>query len=93
MARATLHDPPLLLLDEPDSGLDQEAADYLANFLEDDYGRRRTVIIATHNLRIGNQHCNRFAILSNGRVVFESHGPVEDPAKLEELYRNHASAS
>ncbi|MCL0101485.1 heme ABC exporter ATP-binding protein CcmA [Dehalococcoidia bacterium] len=93
LARATLHDPTVLLLDEPDAGLDQEAAEYIPDFLEDDHGHQRTVIIATHNLRIGNQHCNRFAILSNGRIVFESKGPVEDPSTLEELYRSHASAS
>ena len=93
LARATLHNPEVLLLDEPDTGLDQEAAAHITNFLEDERGQRRTVVLATHNLRLGSKHCDRFAILSSGRVVYESPGPAEDLASLEDLYWSHASAN
>ena len=71
LARATLHDPDLLLLDEPDTGLDQDAFARLSAFLERPRGRPRTVVMATHDLRLGQAHCKRFAILAQGRVVQE----------------------
>lgn len=91
LARATLHDPEVLLLDEPDTGLDQEASAHIAQFLEGEQGQRRTVLLATHNLRLGSSHCERFAILSGGRVVYQGLRNGQDRAKLEELYQTHAS--
>ena len=93
LARATLHDPELLLLDEPDTGLDQEASAYIARLLEREQGGRRTVLMATHDLRLGSLHCNRLLILSSGRVVYQGLPDRLDLAKLEELYRSHASTN
>ena len=93
LARATLHDPDLLLLDEPDTGLDQEASAHISEFLEHDHGKRRSLVMATHNLRLGGAHCNRFVILSNGKVAYEGRTDGLKTEQIEELYRNHASAN
>ena len=93
LARATLHDPEVLLLDEPDTGLDQEASAHIAQFLDQDHGQRRTVLLATHNLRLGSRHCDRSLILSAGRVVYQSPRGEQDLQTLEELYLSHASAN
>ena len=93
LARATLHDPEVLLLDEPDTGLDQEAAAHIPLFLERKSGLPRTVILATHDLRFGIGQCERFLILTEGRVAYQGTRAEGHPETLEELYRSHASAN
>ena len=70
IARSLLHDPSVLLMDEPDSGLDQEALSLLDALITDRSSARRTVIMATHNLDRAISLGDRVAILSNGRVVY-----------------------
>jgi ABC-2 type transport system ATP-binding protein len=70
LARALVHDPPLLLLDEPVAGLDPHAVAAMRQLfdrLRTDRGR--TVIIATHNLSDAERLCDRVAILDRGRLV------------------------
>ena len=78
MARALLHDPPILLLDEPTRSLDPISAKHLRRFIADELnGReRKTLLLATHNLQEAEQLCHRVAVLSGGRVLGE--GSVED---------------
>lgn len=66
LARALMHDPDVLLLDEPDTGLDTAAVGILGRLLEDD---PRTVVLATHRLELGVRLCTRAALLSEGRVA------------------------
>lgn len=70
LARALIHQPPLLFLDEPTSGLDPEAAQQV-NDLIANLGRRngQTVILATHNLLDAQRLCDRVAILNKGRIL------------------------
>lgn len=90
LARATLHDPDLLLLDEPDTGLDQDAFARLNAFLERPRGHPRTIVMATHDLRLGQAHCNRFAILAQGHIVQE--GFLKD-IPLPELEAHYQQAT
>lgn len=83
LARALLHDPPLLLLDEPDTGLDLAAFGLLEGLL---LGQERTVVMTTHNLRQAARLCDRYAILSGGRIVREGALRVDDGARLEAIY-------
>ncbi len=71
VARALLHDPELLLLDEPYTGLDQHASRVLAEVLESLRDGNRTVIMTTHNLQEGLAGCDRAAILVDGRLVYD----------------------
>ena len=70
LARALVHEPPLLYLDEPTSGLDPEAAQQV-NDLIVDLGNRngQTVVLATHNLLDAQRLCDRVAILNKGRIL------------------------
>jgi len=78
MARALLHDPPILLLDEPTRSLDPISAKHLRRFIADELNGRekKTLLLATHNLQEAEQLCHRVAVLSGGRVLGE--GSVED---------------
>ena len=72
IARSMLHDPPILLLDEPDTGLDQHAAALLTNLLHEVGATRRTVLMTTHNLERGLELGDRVAILAGGRIAFQA---------------------
>ena len=87
LARAVIHDPDLLLLDEPETGLDQEASASIDGFLDRLHGSPRTVVMATHDLGLGHSRCGRFVILAEGRIACEGRRDEVDPAGLEELYR------
>ncbi len=72
IARAILHDPPVLLLDEPYTGLDQDAAAILGEVLAEVATRGRTVMMTTHNIVRGLALADRVAILSHGKIAYEA---------------------
>ncbi|HEU4400560.1 MAG TPA: ABC transporter ATP-binding protein [Candidatus Polarisedimenticolia bacterium] len=71
IARALLHDPPILCLDEPTRSLDPIAAKHLRRFVVERLNRDsgKTVLLATHNLQEAEELCGRLAILDRGRVL------------------------
>lgn len=64
IGRAILHDPKLLVLDEPDASLGSDGADLLATVMRD-----RTVVLATHDHALANRLCQRTLVLRHGRSV------------------------
>ncbi len=72
IARAVLHAPPVLLLDEPYTGLDQDAAAILDDVLHEVATRGRTVLMTTHNVARGLAMADRVAILSKGKIAYEA---------------------
>jgi len=72
IARALIHDPDLVLLDEPYTGLDQHASRTLRGILEQVRGRGRSVVMVTHHLEEGLEVSTRVSIMSRGRFVFEA---------------------
>jgi ABC-type multidrug transport system ATPase subunit len=72
IARAILHNPPILLLDEPDTGLDQHAADMLSSLLSAVGANQRTVLMTTHNLERGLSLGQRLVILAKGQIAFDA---------------------
>jgi len=70
LARALVHQPPLLFLDEPTSGLDPEAAQQVDDLIAD-LGQTdgQTVILATHNLLEAQRLCDRVAIMNHGKIL------------------------
>ncbi|MCL4371459.1 MAG: ABC transporter ATP-binding protein [Chloroflexi bacterium] len=92
MARAVLHDPEVLMLDEPEAGLDQDALDLLSDLLkEPQEGRRRAALIVTHHLDLGLALSDRVAILVEGRIVLQTSSAELDPGSVRQLYSRHAS--
>jgi heme exporter protein A len=68
IARALLHEPDVLLFDEPYTGLDQDAAKTLDELLQQANDGQRTIIMATHQLERAAQLASRIVILSRGQV-------------------------
>lgn len=70
LARALVHRPPLLFLDEPSSGLDPEAAQQVDDLIAS-LGRTdgQTVILATHNLLEAERLCDRVAVMNKGKIL------------------------
>ncbi len=71
LARALLHSPQLLLLDEPDAGLDEDGTELLEALLREHTERGGTMIFTTHNLERALKFSDRIAILGGGRVVYQ----------------------
>jgi ABC-type multidrug transport system ATPase subunit len=86
VARAILHRPEVLLLDEPYTGLDQDAAAMLDDVFWSVGSAGRTVVMTTHNLERGLARCHRVAILSRGRIVFEASRSELDPGEFRRVY-------
>lgn len=71
IARSLLHKPVIMLLDEPETGLDQQAISLLWEILKTEREGKLSVILTTHNLERGLELGDRFVILNKGKVVFE----------------------
>ncbi len=69
IARAILHEPPVLFLDEPTSGLDPEAAEQINALILDLKRQGHTVFLCTHRLAEAERVCDRFAFFSRGRIL------------------------
>jgi len=89
IARAVLHRPSLMLLDEPYTGLDQDAAARLEAVMSSVGTEGRTVVMTTHDLERGLAVADRVVILAKGRVVFEANRDELDTAAFKEAYRQH----
>ena len=68
LAQALIHEPPVLILDEPMSGLDPNQAVEIRELIRE-IGRERTVILSTHNLSEVRVTCGRVLIISRGQLV------------------------
>jgi ABC-2 type transport system ATP-binding protein len=79
LARVLLHDPELLLLDEPASGLDPRARIEVREILKELSRMGKTILISSHILHELSQFCTRIGILETGRLVTEG--------SLEEIYQ------
>ena len=92
IARAILHDPPLLLLDEPFADLDQQATDMLGRVLEGvGASGARTVVMTTHDLERGLAMGDRLAILARGRIVYQARRDELDVDHLHDTYQRVTS--
>ena len=93
LARALVHDPDVLLLDEPDTGLDQEHLDLLTSLVQGRAIPARTVILTTHNLDRALALCNRVTVLAQGRLVYHAESSTLDHTALHNAYRRLAGAA
>ncbi len=93
LARALLHDPEIVLLDEPYTGLDPHAASLLREVLATLKHERRTVVLVTHNLTQGLELADRVAIQFRGRFVFHEPRERVDVEGFEHVYRETVDAA
>lgn len=71
LARALMHDPPVMILDEPTLGLDVVGSQTIFNYIELLKSRGKAVVLCTHRLEQAQRVCNRFGMLHHGRMVRE----------------------
>ena len=86
IARATLHDPSVLFLDEPFTGLDLRATNALKDHLHDLHTGKRTIIMTTHDMCCGLELCDRVAIQNKGRFLLLESINCIDQENFETFY-------
>jgi heme ABC exporter ATP-binding subunit CcmA len=87
LARGVMHDPTLLLLDEPDTGLDEEAGALLTALLRERAAAGKTTIFTTHQLARGLSLAGRALVLVGGRVVHDGLTQATSADQVRGLYR------
>ena len=87
IGRAVLHDPDVMLFDEPHTGLDQEASAMLDRVLQEVAARGRTVVMTSHDLARSGDLASRFDILSRGTIAASVQRSDIDPNQLLAFYR------
>ncbi|RME70967.1 MAG: heme ABC exporter ATP-binding protein CcmA [Chloroflexi bacterium] len=93
IARAILHNPPILLLDEPDTGLDQHASDMLGKLLHAVGVSQRTILMTTHNLERGLSLGNRVVILAKGKIAYDARREAVSVDELRQQYYRYVTAN
>lgn len=88
VARALLHDPKLLLLDEPLTGLDRQGRFDMIDLFSELRKQGKLLILSTHDLQSLGALCDRLVVLKSGRLSY--HGDVDGSQQVLELYEAHA---
>ena len=91
VARSIIHEPKILLLDEPYTGLDQHATRMLHGLLQVAGPNSRTVVMTTHNLEQGLGLCDRLVMLTKGRIVYDVAKASLTLSEMQEAYWQHAA--
>ena len=69
IAKALVHDPPILILDEPTAGVDIELRHMLWDYLTDLNKEGKTILLTTHYIEEAEKLCNEIAIINNGEII------------------------
>ena len=88
IGRAIIHEPEILLFDEPHTGLDQEASAMLDDLLREVSGAGRTVVMTSHDISKAAALATRVDILSRGRIADSLAEEDVDPKTLPDLYHS-----
>lgn len=88
IARSLLHKPSIMLLDEPETGLDQQVSSILWQALRAEGGGNPTIILTTHSLERGLELGDRLLILNQGKIVYQSSAQSLDLATLKDAYEH-----
>ena len=95
LARALIHNPPVLILDEPTTGLDVMGAREVGRLILEARDEGRCVVLSTHIMREAERLCDRLAIIHHGRVLIEG-SPVEltgEGGDLEDTFARQVEAA
>lgn len=93
IARSLLHKPGIMLLDEPETGLDQQAIALLWEALRGEGEQKRTIIFTTHNLERGLELGDRLLILAQGKITYDGMGQAIDLNTLKAVYQESTRTS
>jgi heme exporter protein A len=86
IARAIVHNPSILFLDEPYTGLDQHASETLKEQLQALHTDQRTILMTTHDFSRGLEMCDRVAVMVRGKLALWESADQVDPAGFERQY-------
>ena len=89
VARAFMHEPEVLLLDEPFTALDDRAITVLQSLLADAHASGRTIILSTHQLREALELATHVALIQRGQLAFTGERTQEMVEDTAWLYRTH----
>ena len=90
IARALIHDPPILFLDEPYTGLDQHASATFDRILSGTNAHDKTRVLISHDLERGITMCDRAIILTGGHIAHEmTQGEISDLLQCRAIYDKH----
>jgi heme exporter protein A len=90
IARALVHEPSILLVDEPETGLDPAALVLLGNVMEELKQRGCTIIATSHNLEFALSTGSRLVMLAGGKFVFESADKALSVDSLRDIFNRYS---
>lgn len=90
IARALLHEPVVLLADEPFTGLDGQASEHLIQVFETFVRRGGAILMTTHDCRLGLRCCSRVAVLDQGAIQLDKTKDEIDAERFVEDYLSYA---
>ncbi len=76
IAKALVHNPPVIILDEPTAGVDIELRQMLWAYVRELHAQGTTVVLTTHYLEEAEELCDRIAIVNHGRIVIDTDTPT-----------------
>jgi len=86
IGRAIIHDPAILLFDEPFTGLDQQAGTILDTLLKDQHAQGRTILMTTHDIPRGHMLASHIAIIRKGKIGYWGATADISPTDVVNLY-------
>jgi len=93
IARAFLHDPDILLLDEPFTGLDHAGSEFLKDFLLNAHARNKTCIMAIHDTQLGYEMADRLVVIEKGIAALHVAKSSLNLEEFQEKYKSIAEKS
>ena len=85
IAKAFIHDPPLIILDEPTAGVDIELRYQLWDFLKKENKKGKTILLTTHYIEEAEKLCDKIAIINEGNII--ANGKTDD--LINDMGKNH----
>ncbi len=90
IARALVHNPEIIFLDEPYTGLDSVASASLSAILKEQFEDSKTILMVTHDLKIGLELSSKIIIMKKGQMVYSANRKDIDESSFEKLYISYA---
>lgn len=90
IARALIHSPEIIFLDEPYTGLDNHSAQTLSTILKEQLKNNKTIIMVTHEIETGLSFADTVIIMNKGKIVYNQQKSLLDKDKFQELYMMQA---